>query len=337
MTMQNEQDVWRESWLVPDAQAQPDSTSFDESVQAAEQENGEIREEKAETPAKNGERAKSDTTENPSEIRNAQEKREQLYPPYKPEPFKPPKIHVGEEHLLFIQIILCAALLAFVFFSNSIGASFLPDLRTELDTILTTGVDFSTDNVFARFADAAVEELRLKISAFLKKLEEPAAIGSGEGGFWPVDTSHEVPEGATLDEYELPIELFPPLSDEIVLTSGYGFRQNPVNGTDDFHAGIDIAAAEGTPVRAAQGGIVVRAGYTRLRGYYVVLRHSDGVQTLYQHLSLIFVRGGEIVTGEQTIAAVGSTGFVTGPHLHFELILNGVRVDPARAFATKDA
>ena len=117
------------------------------------------------------------------------------------------------------------------------------------------------------------------------------------------------------------------------LTSGYGFRVNPVNAEDDFHAGIDIAADEGTPVLAAQDGLVVRTGYTRLRGYYVIVRHAGGVQTLYQHLSLIFVRGGESVTQGQTIAATGSTGFVTGPHLHLELILDGVRVDPLPSFA----
>ncbi len=76
----------------------------------------------------------------------------------------------------------------------------------------------------------------------------------------------------------------------------------------------------------------MRTGYTRLRGYYIILRHAGGVQTLYQHLSYIFVRGGERVEQGQLIADVGSTGFVTGPHLHLELILNGVRVDPLPMF-----
>ena len=77
---------------------------------------------------------------------------------------------------------------------------------------------------------------------------------------------------------------------------------------------------------------VVRTGYNRLRGYYIIIRHEGSVQTLYQHLSYIFVRGGETVTQGQTVAAVGSTGLVTGPHLHLEIILDGVRVDPMPSF-----
>lgn len=73
-------------------------------------------------------------------------------------------------------------------------------------------------------------------------------------------------------------------------------------------------------------------GYNRLRGYYIIIRHEGSVQTLYQHLSYIFVRGGETVTQGQTVAAVGSTGLVTGPHLHLEIILDGVRVDPMPSF-----
>ena len=72
--------------------------------------------------------------------------------------------------------------------------------------------------------------------------------------------------------------------------------------------------------------------YNRLRGYYIIIRHEGSVQTLYQHLSYIFVRGGETVTQGQTVAAVGSTGLVTGPHLHLEIILDGVRVDPMPSF-----
>lgn len=196
--------------------------------------------------------------------------------------------------------------------------------------MLSSGVEFSTDNTFARFADSVVEQLRAGARRLLQKLEEPEAMEGGMGGIWPAVQKQTVPDGATLEEYVLPIELQYPVSG--YLTSRYGFRDNPVNGAGDFHAGIDIGAAEGTPVSAAQSGIVMRTGYTRLRGYYVILRHAGGVQTLYQHLSYIFVRGGEWVDQGQLIADVGSTGFVTGPHLHLELILDGIRVDPLPTF-----
>lgn len=259
----------------------------------------------------------------------------QLYPAVRQAAasFPPPRVNTGEEHVLFIQILLCALILAFSWFARSAGAPFLPQMQTEFETMLSTGVEFSTDNTFARFADSVVEQLRVGTRRLLQKLEEPEAVEDdigGMGGIWLTANGRTVPDGATLEEYTLPVDLQYPVSG--YLTSRYGFRDNPVNGEDDFHAGIDIGAAEGTPVLAAQSGIVMRTGYTRLRGYYIILRHAGGVQTLYQHLSYVFVRGGERVEQGQLIADVGSTGFVTGPHLHLELILDGVRVDPLPTF-----
>lgn len=91
----------------------------------------------------------------------------------------------------------------------------------------------------------------------VRQLEDPEAL-DGQGGFWPGIEKREVPDGASMDDYTLPQELLLPVAGPV--TSGYGFRDNPVNGADDFHAGVDIAAAEGTPVAAAQSGQVVRTG-----------------------------------------------------------------------------
>lgn len=278
------------------------------------------------TPPEN---APSDTDR---EVQAEKKPRRQLYPAVQKAAasFPPPRVNTGEEQVLFVQLVLCALILAFSWFARSAGAPFLPQLQTQFETMLSSGVEFSTDNTFSRFADSIVEQLRAGTRRLLQKLEEPEAIEGGAGGIWLTAQRQGVPDGATLEEYTLPIELQYPVSG--YLTSRYGFRDNPVNGADDFHAGIDIGAAEGTPVSAAQAGIVMRTGYTRLRGYYIILRHAGGVQTLYQHLSYIFVRGGEKVAQGQLIADVGSTGYVTGSHLHLELILNGVRVDPLPTF-----
>ncbi len=258
--------------------------------------------------------------------------RRQIYPAVKTAAasYPPPRLNTGEERVMLVQVLLCTLILAFSWAVRTADAPFLPELRTELEAMLTTGVEFSADNTFARFADSVVEELRAGARRLLEKIEEPKALESGMGGVWLTAQTRAAPEGASLEEYTLSLELMYPVSG--YLTSRYGFRDNPVNGADDFHAGIDIGAAEGTPVIAAQSGIVMRTGYNKLRGYYIILRHAGGVQTLYQHLSYIFVRGGERVEQGQLIANVGSTGFVTGPHLHLELILDGVRVDPLPTF-----
>lgn len=116
---------------------------------------------------------------------------------------------------------------------------------------------------------------------------------------------------------------------EGTVTSGFGERPNPMGAGTEFHPGIDIAAAEGTPIRAASGGRVVAAGPEGGYGNVVVLDNGNGVTTRYGHCSQIFSRVGQTVDAGSVIAAVGSTGRSTGPHVHFEVRVGDKPVDPA--------
>ena len=91
---------------------------------------------------------------------------------------------------------------------------------------------------------------------------------------------------------------------------------------------MDIAASTGTAIYAADGGTVVTVSYSSARGNYIVVSHGNGLTTLYQHCSAIYASVGDKVSQGDVIAAVGSTGISTGAHLHFEVWLNGVPVDP---------
>jgi murein DD-endopeptidase MepM/ murein hydrolase activator NlpD len=127
------------------------------------------------------------------------------------------------------------------------------------------------------------------------------------------------------------IRLLMPL--ESVTTSAYGWRSDPLNGRSTFHKGVDLRGAYGTEVPAAAAGTVVFAGERGGYGNMVVVRHADGVETRYAHLSSIEVAQGAPVAAGAVVGRVGSTGRSTAPHLHFEVLVNGERVDPERAAA----
>jgi len=111
------------------------------------------------------------------------------------------------------------------------------------------------------------------------------------------------------------------------LTSGFGYRRDPFTDEMQFHRGIDLAAAVGTPVRAALDGKVVVVGSDPILGNYILIRHQISYSTVYGHLSRIWVSRGATVTRGQRIGAVGNTGRSTGPHLHFEIRRRGVPVN----------
>lgn len=110
--------------------------------------------------------------------------------------------------------------------------------------------------------------------------------------------------------------------------SGFGPRVHPILGTVRFHAGIDISAGAGTPIRAPAPGQVTRAGGEGGCGISISIEHPDGLRTRYCHLSALDVTVGQIVAASQTIGRVGSTGLSTGPHLHFEVYDHGQLVNP---------
>lgn len=132
-----------------------------------------------------------------------------------------------------------------------------------------------------------------------------------------------------IDGYRLPVRG--------TVTSAYGTREHPIDGGKKFHKGMDIGAPEGAPVGSAAAGTVTFAGEKGGYGNYIMVRHADGSETAYAHLSRIGVKVGDKVTSGQLIGAVGSTGNSTGPHLHFELYRDGKPVDPSGAMGARGA
>ena len=124
-----------------------------------------------------------------------------------------------------------------------------------------------------------------------------------------------------------------PCPSSTYVTSAFGMRDHPLFGDERPHSGIDIAGSAGSEVLAADSGTVAVATYSSSYGNYVTIYHSNGDYTLYAHMSSLAVSAGQSVTQGDVIGYVGSTGWATGPHLHFEIRVNGSTVDPLSYFS----
>jgi murein DD-endopeptidase MepM/ murein hydrolase activator NlpD len=121
------------------------------------------------------------------------------------------------------------------------------------------------------------------------------------------------------------------------VTSGFGNRNHPMLGYQAAHMGVDYGAPPGTPVWAVGDGVVRQAGWNGGCGLSVTLRHRNGLETLYCHLSSVAVSAGKAVSQKQVIGAVGSTGLSTGPHLHYAVLRGGAYINPAQLKVPRDA
>ncbi len=119
-----------------------------------------------------------------------------------------------------------------------------------------------------------------------------------------------------------------PLPSSSRVTSDFGPRKSPTPGASSNHKGIDIGAPKGSDIVAAAPGKVIISRYSTSAGYYISIDHGGGLVTVYMHCSKLIAKVGDVVAGGQVIAEVGSTGYSTGPHLHFGVSLNGTYVSP---------
>jgi hypothetical protein len=144
-------------------------------------------------------------------------------------------------------------------------------------------------------------------------------------GISPQPSSWTYPGGLISPRFVLPVEGYP-------MTSGFGNRIHPIFGDTRFHNGIDLGTPIGTPIRASASGSVSYADWDGGYGKAIVIQHVGGYETLYAHLDQFQVKVGDRVRNGQIIGLSGSTGYVTGPHLHFEIRRNEIAYNPLDYF-----
>ena len=207
-------------------------------------------------------------------------------------------------------------------------------LQAEIDEAseLLIGLHDDYMNRQAEIAEIEAQEdaTNTAISVLVAKLEAEraaeaaaAAAAAGGGGGSSAGGASAYANGSFI----FPVESYSYIS------SRFGERIHPITGELKNHNGMDIAANMGTAVYAADGGKVVLAEWYGGYGNCIMIDHGNGYKTLYGHLSYIGVKNGQTVTQGNTIGQVGSTGNSTGPHLHFEVYLNGSRIDPEQFYS----
>lgn len=168
----------------------------------------------------------------------------------------------------------------------------------------------------------AVSESDITFSDIAEFFKGLFSIDKGTGG----DDS-SMPSNVTKSAYVLSSPITAVCKGTV--TSEFGERIHPITKKDGFHTGIDIANKKGIPISAAFSGSIQEVGTNEAYGNYILMRHSENLYTFYGHLDSFNVRKGMNIRRGEVIAFMGTTGYSTGPHLHFEIRIEGIRVDPS--------
>ncbi|MCL2495524.1 MAG: M23 family metallopeptidase [Oscillospiraceae bacterium] len=251
------------------------------------------------------------------------------------------------------QAVVCALLLGALFGAQKVMPNTWRQLRRAYTQAMETDMSAAEVWAAARAAFASLKEDIYVLAPYKEETTEnptepPAQRAAAEAPAQAQGDVFEMPPGAGGIDVALeyanqscsiaPIEStarpYRPVR-EGELSSAFGYRIHPISGEEGVHTGMDIAAQEGAPISAAFFGRVLQTGESKGYGKYVLMEHAGGLQTFYAHCSEIAAEEGMVLRPGDVIAYVGSTGNSTGPHVHFEVRLHGLRCDPAPLFGAE--
>ncbi len=227
--------------------------------------------------------------------------------------------------VMIVQTVVCAAVIIASLLIMKSGGKLFEDLKSELSYIMGKDITIGEaaeafkefrEFIFSADPDEETDEMPYEAESDT----EPTFYGAG------ASSAAAVPANSSVSPFTVTVKAACPVKGRI--TSRYGFRIDPFTEKIGFHSGLDIGADEGENIAAAFYGKVAETGTDDEYGNYVIISHRDGFSALYAHCSVVYVEKDTVVRAGETIAAVGSTGLSTGPHLHFEIRRDGVRYNP---------
>jgi len=234
-------------------------------------------------------------------------------------------------HLLIVQSAICIVAVLLIFLFQFVGGSAFDQLRTGFEAALQNNsvMDTLTGLFKAPAADQSAEDTAASDPSTSDAQDSTASTDATD----PTATGTDVPanalavlapmqQGGAVQTAAAPL-------DTGVISSLFGAREDPFqSGVTEIHQGLDIAADTGTPIHVLFDGTVTVAAQNDSFGKYIVVTHGSGLKTLYAHCSKLLVKEGDTVQRGAVIAQVGETGRATGPHLHLQVMVNDVPVDP---------
>ena len=213
--------------------------------------------------------------------------------------------------IIVIQLVLSLIVTGILFAVSKNDGSLSQNIKTFYATICEK--DMSVSEILDVFK-------RVAKTTFSPSVKEET-IAQGE-------TNNEATgEKANFSPVCLTVNFINPLK-EITISSYFGFRISPITNKYSLHTGLDMSAPQNSKIYAVYDGIVEKSDYNNVRGYYVIIRHSNSLKTTYNHCNKLFVKENEKIRQGDIIALVGATGYATGNHLHFEVLLNDKYINP---------
>lgn len=254
---------------------------------------------------------------------------------------EPKDVYTG---CVLVQIFICLVLISAVFLMKKQQNFFYLDVREMVETKILSNERIDIQGVMKNVEDVfkdtknTIEEgiggLWEVDEESVKKEEITADETSLRKRMFKSDESLRPPEGASFAPFMVTGDMKLPLK-EYTLTSPFGYRTHPITEKLDFHRGIDLAAAEGKNIYASFFGEVSDVGKSNIYGNYIEITHSKNLKTVYSHCKKIIAKKGMKVRTGDRIAVVGSTGISTGPHVHFEVVVDDIYCDPMWIFEDK--
>lgn len=244
--------------------------------------------------------------------------------------------------VIFVQALVCFMLLGCMFLAKSSNSTMLSNLQLDFDNLMAYSISkedfiasfsyiknyFTGENsVWSVFNQSEQTDTQTTTSSNDDTTQSTTLDASTLGVGGDDLQVYEAQDSTSFAPFYTTQEILNPIENPIY-SSHFGYRDNPFSGEFSFHGGIDIAAETGTNIRAAFSGTVLSVGEDDTSGLYVKLEHDDGLVTFYCHCSEILVEVGAKILQGETIAKVGETGAATGPHLHFEIRINDVKMNP---------